>query len=366
MSKSNKFFHTVNNLYIKENLKIFILLKMLYTKGNTFNFGRKPINKKWKIVPSRFIKFIRITRVIYNYYNKSSSDYIETADGENCHVGIKLRKGGYKLFDLKKNEVYTFYETVFSFNEQRNINVQIDDLNITPRIIESNQAKLLIVEEYINGTQLKRLNIDWHLSNEILINVFDTVLNYRKKKQVNYQDYILMLEDRNKNILNRKKFIQYKTSNICYMISDLLNQVKENYKKNVDVNTIDLYFTHGDLSEVNMLIDQNNKIYLIDWETMGFRTQFFDLLTLYYKTLEFADRPSHQKFKFELRNSMSKLSEKRGIKNKLNLIEIDLFFKLEFITLIIEELEIIEDSDIFKDRFEHLERWIVIFKEYSI
>ena len=150
-------------------------------------------------------------------------------------------------------------------------------LSYAPVIFNSGDSWL--EEEYIEGTPANRLK-DISYSETIKDNIsklhFNELLDYSKKKisTINYFDRI-----RNEilKIINNKKI---KTNPV---ITKKIIQTFEILFENVSAKSIYISYSHGDLSDSNILVN-NGQAKVIDWECASERYYIYDLYVLFGRT----------------------------------------------------------------------------------
>lgn len=176
---------------------------------------------------------------------KSHYTYLFSLD--NKKYTIRLIGEGGNLFVDRKIE----YENV----------KKIESLNLNNKTIYFDVNTGLKIAEYQEGTVLSDLNAHKYLKE--IATAFKTLHNSKIKPVNNY------------NLIKRLKL--YESYNIT-TDSNYLNLrnewilLYEKYYFNRN-----LVFCHNDLQKNNMVIDKNNKIYLLDWEYAGLNDYFYDI-----------------------------------------------------------------------------------------
>ncbi len=143
--------------------------------------------------------------------------------------------------------------------ENENINI-VDHLNINNKTIYFDKDGYKI-SEYVEGTSLSTLNVDEHLQNvsTLLKKVHNSNIkacnDYNPLKRLEIYENLNKGNEIQKYFTVKEEFLKY---------WEFLN----NHKK---------VLCHGDSQTDNIILDFNNKLYLLDWEFCGNNDLFYDL-----------------------------------------------------------------------------------------
>ncbi|NMH75301.1 phosphotransferase [Bacillus sp. RO2] len=276
MKKKYKYILVENGIYINDRVNLVTLFFLLYYRTKSFFYFSRLSKSKWfNILPLPIIRAIRVM----HFFLKRNTTPIRIIESDIYgHCLLTLRQGEYKVFNLKKKTVETYFPDISdpAFLGKVSKLIQINDMLIAPKIVDIDSSKKTIKEQYFNYYSLQSLKCK--MKQEIK-DVLYQLLKYRPPKKVKLQKYIdikvrkieeyLLNYESNMNINKIKKFTS----------SRLLELGKQ-----IDSEELNLHFSHGDLWDGNVLVHGNNFI-VIDWNTYGYRSPFFD--TFYYVFIEF-------------------------------------------------------------------------------
>lgn len=125
-------------------------------------------------------------------------------------------------------------------------------------------------ETIIDGVPLARINAGFENYQKEAFDLLDTFRN-PTKRTVSGSEYAKKLLDEAKMLCTPK------ISGI-----NLDKTIEKLYKAVADIPDIELCFSHGDLQSGNIWVENNtNKIYIIDWESWGERSSFYDKAVLF-------------------------------------------------------------------------------------
>lgn len=167
--------------------------------------------------------------------------------------------GELKIFNLVGGEVLSTFNTNESFNIKLSNTIFFSDYFLIPKIIHSDSQKLFLVEELI----------DFHKPKP---EEFILLANYILKS---YQSYFLRSnrEIRSVPLQDVLKYDSLEKSNNATIKFIALHIDFEILPQNLPY-----IYQHGDLSLSNILIDNFNRIYFIDFEHSGYFSFLYDAM----------------------------------------------------------------------------------------
>ncbi|MBS4220173.1 hypothetical protein KHA96_17875 [Bacillus sp. FJAT-49711] len=365
-------------IYINLDQGLLILMYYLFFKGKPLEFlERKTRNN----VINCFLPLVRGLRVLqftYLFYKKrriyrkseDSVRIITTSFFGNCL--ILLRLGEYKVINFRKKDVTTVFpnnNSIADIKESIDKCIKAQKCNLAPNIISWDINKRFIKERYLN---LKTLFIELDNADEFNIEIFPILENIVLSTPP--QDIIL------------RNYQQKLVGNIDFFIKKYLNQNLDNNENKIILGflsfineeltifsskkEIQLFFSHGDLWEQNIL--KNNKgLGVIDWNTLDMRSLYFDFFYIMFhkvsrqnedkriNTIKEIDM-AFENFQFRLiENDQFNSKSVLGIKNHLDLYRY--LFYLEFVLLRLQEYPKRGKRDL-----NFLITWIDFFKLYEV
>ncbi len=246
--------------------------------------AKKSIRKlvrRWQSVRTNFL--VNIVKQIYITFafNKLSllgSKYFVFEDMPSDYKNLIIMPGNMKIkvINYSKMKITNLYKagfTDFPFRKERKIRINPNWNFILPlEVINSHTYE----EELLSGC------------------TFDRV---KKESKENYSQKIVniikVIQKKDIQIVDSKMYV----NNIYVKIQEKLNHLSNvdlNFKlhilrfckkliNSVDVSKVNIAFSHGDLQYGNIFVTDKGKVYIIDWETYGIRTLYYDLLTYHYK-----------------------------------------------------------------------------------
>lgn len=280
------YLHIHNSFYINKDTNILLVIvyllfgaKSLFfmDRINRFTFINSvvPLVRTIRVFYTAFI-FYNVKRKEMKNSNSSASISIETKG----HCLIALRQGEYKVIDLRKNKVVTIFPQALKVPviKKRVTNlIESQSCVLAPEVLSWDLNKRYIVENYINYRVPTYQKIK---SKKFCLEVFPVLLNIMTSKDsetTSSQAYIqYLIRNIYKSINNYSKKHQDEADRIMNFVSFL----KRNYDFQTHQN-VQLVFSHGDLSDMNILRGRNNTK-IIDWSTVGKRSCFFDYYFLLF------------------------------------------------------------------------------------
>ena len=139
------------------------------------------------------------------------------------------------------------------------------EIGICPQLLYNNKSVQIF--DYINGQKFDSIDIKKNLEDitNLIKKVHNQIPNYLVGQSVIFWVFHV--------IKNYKKFLENHESSYKNLLPDLINKAVR--LENIS-SPFDIVFSHNDLLPANFIQDQE-KIWLIDWEYAGFNTPLFDL-----------------------------------------------------------------------------------------
>lgn len=167
--------------------------------------------------------------------------------------------GELKIFNLVEEQVLSTFNTNESFDKKLSNTVFFSNYFLIPKILHSNPQKLFLVEQLI----------DFHKPRP---EEFVMLANYVLKS---YQSYFL-LSDREIRSIPTQNVLKY--SSLEEGNSDTINLIASYINFDTLPQNSPYIYQHGDLSLSNILIDDFDRIYFIDFEHSGFFSFLYDVM----------------------------------------------------------------------------------------
>ncbi len=195
---------------------------------------------------------------------------------ENEIIVIKRLLGGRSnlmyLFKIKDStQLYTFRipgknSHVFVDRQVEIKNLElIESLDINSKLVCFDTENGYKISKYINGDCLSDLNVDSYLEE-----VASLLLSYHNSKITTSNDYNPF--ERLSNYENLMPSLGYNEDRTRYL------KIKNKFLNFKDFLENDiLTFCHGDTQTDNIILGDNKKMYLLDWEFAGNNYRFYDI-----------------------------------------------------------------------------------------
>jgi hypothetical protein len=136
-------------------------------------------------------------------------------------------------------------------------------------------------EPIINGVSLARIS-NKKLREYIFSKIF-LYLELLQEKFILYKKTIEYVETLLEKIYDKAKILEKKIKNFNFErdIGSFIHYLVEGFKMSFDIPIV---LSHGDLQEGNIIMENGtSRIYIIDWETWGTRSIWYDPLVLIYR-----------------------------------------------------------------------------------
>ena len=249
----NKYLNFISSVYLPSNM--FNILVNEYSNSNI----------KWK----RIIQFIyvriavkRLLRLIFahkiirlpNYF----SDFLILGGNHRLRLFSSELKGS--LVILKSKERDKFISNDVFLRENFN-------LSFAPKLLEKGNG--WFIEEYFEGNPVNRLVNDNYNQGQLL-DFYQKELIEPSKNIMTFVDY--------KNLINLEieAILRIDFNSNLY---DLIVKTFVSLFSLINLNKLEISWTHGDLQEANIL-KKDNEVKIIDWESADRRFYLYDYFTL--------------------------------------------------------------------------------------
>lgn len=235
-----------NQFLIKDNLSKEILKKSISFIANQKSVKKKDIDKAYKKQISKKLKLP----------SKISFDQI--------HIIIKTNyNNDLKFIDLNKSLIFYKNKEKFGLTSEKINKYNLIDINFFP---PTKHYKGLIFQKLAKGNFSRPKNL-LGFNSDILKNISKVIfiLSSINKTEIKVSKYIT-------NFKYSKKMdpLNYK------IIKNLLSSLKKYEKENIQIT-----LTHGDFKCEHLYLLKTKLEYVIDWENVGIRSIFFDLLNFF-------------------------------------------------------------------------------------
>ena len=179
----------------------------------------------------------------------------------------------YRIFDFHAGTVSVIIKRGFGTSDlmhEIEFRKRQNNPSFVPQIIFISENGY--TEKIIQGIPVARV-IEQSDFRRIKDEAYNLFRNYYKQydREINTSEYITKLND-NIHILSEKK--PFNTNLLWKIVSKLI--ILANTLPEVTIG-----FSHGDLQAGNIWIGNDGKIYIIDWESWGTRSIWYDYATLY-------------------------------------------------------------------------------------
>lgn len=176
----------------------------------------------------------------------------------------------YRIFDFGSNTVEVIVKAGFpEFNIRREIEFRTrGDLPLfVPRLIANTDHSY--IEKIIDGKPVARIQDNEALKNEAI----QLIKGYGSKRTVSGSDYCRELKEQINNYTNNKPYA-----------AEILTLADKLFERICLLEKIQIGFSHGDLQPGNIWLENGTgHIYIIDWESWGERSAWYDEEVLYNK-----------------------------------------------------------------------------------
>ena len=208
---------------------------------------------------------IKISKIKKNYVKNIFQviNFPKNIGDEEVDVVIKSRfNNGYRFINLNKSVI--FYENKNSdFNFEKIKRYGLNTIKFFPNTYLSNG---LVFQKLAKGVYYRPEKIS-DLKQNLFVNISKVVkkLSSIRKSEIKVSKYIEKL-----------KFLKSTDKLNSKIINDFILILKDNKSDKIQVS-----LTHGDFKFEHLFITNNQLEYLVDWENVGLRVVFFDLMNFF-------------------------------------------------------------------------------------
>jgi Phosphotransferase enzyme family len=264
------------------------LARVLWQRGSGLGFEDRLHHPQLRFIPPDFLKTYRIARLVLTLaaypWGVSKQQVIPLAG--YGQLGLALRLGGYKLFDLPQAKVLTLFAEGL---EQHVINVQIAKAQhagqhaFAPKVSAANTAERWYEESYFTGHRLPPLLLELTLLQTHFFPLFIALIRAEPVQTLDLQEYATTLQT---FALGGERGLAHPTLNTVLNADQtklVQTFIKETAMKLQQEGKAHLVLSHGDLHEQNVLATAQG-FKLIDWNNLGHRSLGYDLYTLLFRS----------------------------------------------------------------------------------
>ena len=179
----------------------------------------------------------------------------------------------YRVFDFKNDIVSVYVKSGFPNNDLiHEIEFRKNStLEFVPKLVSCND--IFYTERIIHGMPLARIDYGYDVLAQKAYDIFRSSF-ISEDRCISGKDYSIILLNRYVISQKNKKYIDFN------ILNPLINTLADYISK---IESINLCFSHGDLQSGNIWIEQGtNQIFIIDWESWGERSIYYDKAVLFY------------------------------------------------------------------------------------
>ncbi|TDL31811.1 hypothetical protein E2R51_11345 [Jeotgalibacillus sp. S-D1] len=291
--KIYSYLYVDNHMYINSEISLITLYYILHKFTKPFPYFER--DTKYKIInamPVALKKNFIVLNFIKVFVEKKLLNKRKTADqiASNTfgHCLLNLREGEVKIFNFTQKKVITIYPSSLPesyVKEQMNIANKAFRTGLGPKILSMNYSKKFVVEEYINFDRAKFSISQPTILNLKIISVLNQLTLTNNPYKVNLYSYKITKKTSIETLLNNiSKLNNCNLITLQKITEFCLNEISK-IEKEYFVENIWFGLSHGDFWEGNILLGKNNKIKVIDWNTLGNRNIYFDLYWMIFMTV---------------------------------------------------------------------------------
>ncbi|MEW9501065.1 phosphotransferase [Jeotgalibacillus marinus] len=368
-NKIYKYILIDNSIYINTEQGVIDLFINLYNMKPFSFFGRTTRSEVFNRLPAFIIRGLRVLQFIYEFHKKrlnGSSNRVITSHFFGG-VMLELRQGGYKIFNLKKQEVMTVFPKqmpLLEIEERIRTTREAARCSLAPKVIKWSVAERYLTEEYINlKSPLYSFDNREKLCSEVFP-ILENILLTTEPEVLPFETYtrdkVIHLE----LLINRLQSTTNETISNVEKVKGFISLLKMRLQEYSRQKEIVLTFSHGDFCEGNILI-ANQSSRVIDWNTLGSRSFYFDFYHMMFKVgrYENMDQQEIARYREELEAGVelfyTKLRENANFHSLHEVNELNSFAVyryLFYIELIILKLQFTGFSD--DEKITRLMKWI--------
>lgn len=267
-----------NNNIVNSKTDFFVVNKYLnfianpYLSSSLFNILINEYSNstiKWKKIFQYSYVQLAVKRVLRLFFAqkiirlpKYFTDFLILGGNHRLRLFSKNLDGSLVILKSKERKKYIYNDIKIreSFN-----------LSFAPIILDKGED--WFIEEYFEGTPINRLSKEKDYDLDLFIKFYQKELIDLSKELLSKADYENLVILEMENVLN------------VIFESDLKKLIVKTYVTLfhlIDIKTVEISWTHGDLQEANILIKEKD-IMVIDWESADKRFFLYDFFTFFSK-----------------------------------------------------------------------------------
>lgn len=372
MKECYKYLYVSNSLYVNSKQNVFALFIALLLKGKPFHFLQR--NTRSSIINffPLIVRIIRVMTFVNDYHKKRKVHYNEiiTSDIQGEFL-IILRHGVYKIIHINKFEVTTTLPMDLDDSSTLIMDLQKAEraavCELAPNLICSSIENRYFKEEYINAIRPSYSFNEIELVYKDVIPALIEIINTEVPIVVNSSIYIRDLwkeVDYKIDKLQQKKSIDIK---YITKMKNFRNWWYTQLQDDILPTSTVMVFSHGDFWEGNIL-QSNNGLKVIDWNTASMRSYFFDL---YFVLFSLTSRTIDTQYGIyrlnqELSESIDFLSKTLINSNRFEgipkqVVNTDFYRLLFYLDFMLLKLKEFNTEDI--KHMKEFVRWLDLFEE---
>jgi thiamine kinase-like enzyme len=214
----------------------------------------------------------RIKAIVYIFFSKQKEQKIVSFPicGE---IALKVGDSNYKIINLKERAIYT----VLNGSSQKYILEKLlfnHSSKMYEEILNVDKKNKVIKGVFYNGHHPNIAKKHMKLNRDFC-NLFFDLITKSEIREVKLKNYVKSLYLDSLEILERNS-TKLSEEHINYVKGFILTRYEKIEKEFLD-DCLHLTLSHGDIKEDN-LIENNNRLLLIDWEFCDFRLPSYDIL----------------------------------------------------------------------------------------
>lgn len=263
------------------------LALLLWQQGSSLGLEDKLPQPGWQLVPQLLLKTYRVARLSLALAFYQSGRGVLELPGYG-QLGLALRLGGYKLFDLAASSVLTLFSEDLPAEL---VSTQIAKAEqagrhpFAPAVTASNVGERWYKEPYLLGRRLPPLESQPSLLTTHFFPLFLDLIKAEPAQSLELQQYARQLQD---FALGEARGLAHPAlySRLNLEQAQRLTAFFETTVAGLQQEgQVYLVLSHGDLHEHNVL-DTLQGLRLIDWNNLGYRSLGYDLYTLLFRTYQ--------------------------------------------------------------------------------
>ncbi|MCP3030060.1 phosphotransferase [Halobacillus sp. A1] len=276
----HQYLYIGDSLYINSTKNLISVLIDLYFKALPFSFIERKTRSGKLNNSLLLIRLIRVFQLTYKFHKLKRKVRVGTsskllyckAEGDFL---LKTRNKGIKIFNIRNKKATTLFAPLLSSEDIENrINTlkQSEKCSLAPALINTALTNRYYTETYVNCRRTNREDLIEAGLEQHAFSVILDVLRSTPPSKIDLFYYRSILKQEFESLLDNEVLRKQDLTNIKEFVTCNFNKLKSFNQIN---KYIILGFSHGDLWEGNIL-QESGKSYVIDWETLGYRSCYFD------------------------------------------------------------------------------------------